>query len=337
MRGLISTNELSAGELSEIFNLAERGKKSNWKEFSAALAGKVCGLLFFDPSLRTRASLQSGIAKLGGGSVAMNAGADTWKLEFGEGAVMDKDTSEHVKEAAGVLSSYFDLLGVRAFPGLKSFEEDKKDTVLKSFTKYSKVPVLNLESSMWHPCQALADGFTLRERFGARLKGKRFLLIWANHPRQLPMAVPNSTLTIAAQVGCNVRLACPEGYELDSDVLHAAQNFCEQNGTKLEVTHAQRQAFNGVDVVYAKSWTPPRYVGRVDEEKEHRKTLSHWMVTEELMGKTENGVFMHCLPVRRNVVVADGVLDSSRSIVQSQAANRLHAQNGFLVRSISNS
>lgn len=330
-RDLISTPDLSAEQIADLFALARRGKADNWAGLGRSLRGRVIGLLFFNPSLRTRASFQAGIARLGGASVVINPG-EAYGIAFEDGAVMDGTEGEHVKEAAGVLSQYFDAVGVRSFPAMKSWEEDRRDRVLAGFGKHLSVPLINMESGLWHPCQALADGLTLTELFGERPRGRKLVLSWANHPKDLPTAVPNSALVMAAQLGMDVTLACPEGYELDADIMTLARDHCGRSGARFAVCHSQRQAFSSADAVYAKAYTPPRLVGRAEDARREHDAAGRWTVSPELMARTRDAVFMHCLPVRRNVVVEDAVLDSPRSVVLRQAANRVHVQNAVLLR-----
>lgn len=330
-RSLISTHDLGPQELTSILTLAASGKKNNWREEARSLSQRVLALLFFNPSLRTRASFQSGIARLGGQSVVLAPGADAWTLEFGEGALMYRDRTEHVKDAASVLSQYFDAVCVRSFSGLTSWEQDRDEPVLSAFAKHLDVPLISMEGSCWHPCQALADALTLQETFGSDLKGRTLTLTWAPHPKQLPLAVPHSTALIAAQLGLHVRIAHPEGYEFDPSILSIVESAARSAGGTVTVMHEQQEACQGADVVYAKSWTPPFFIGRREAELEHRRSLLPWIVDQPLMEHAGNPYFMHCLPVRRNVEVADEVLDSPRSLTERQAANRMHAQNALLL------
>jgi N-acetylornithine carbamoyltransferase len=192
-----------------------------------------------------------------------------------------------------------------------------------------------MEGSLWHPCQALADALTLTEVFNGAPKNKTFTLTWAPHPKQLPLAVPHSTALIAAQLGMNLRIACPEGYEFDSSIMGQIEQAAALSGGMVSVFHEQEPALEGADVVYAKSWTPPSFIGRKELELEHRKSLLPWLVDEQLMQKGGDPFFMHCLPVRRNIEVADEVLDSKKSLTDQQAANRLHAQNALLLHILS--
>ncbi len=331
-RSIISTSDLTLQELDEALALAAKGKSSHWRDFSSSLSGRVLALMFFNPSLRTRASFQSGIARLGGQSVVLSPGADSWTLEFADGAMMYRDRTEHIKDAAGVLSQYFDAVCVRAFSKLSSWEEDRDEPVLSAFTKHLDIPLISMEGSCWHPCQALADALTLRETFGNKLHGKVFTLSWAPHPKQLPLAVPHSTALIAAQLGLQLRIAHPEGYDFDPKIMSMIQSAAGSSGGSVEVFYEQEQAVRGADIVYAKSWTPPGFIGHRELELEHRKSLLPWIMDQEVMAHGNDSYFMHCLPVRRNVEVADEVLDSKRSLTEQQAANRMHAQNALLLK-----
>lgn len=331
-KNLYRTDSLSDSELKALLSLAQKGKADRWQAYKSALQGKVVGLLFLNPSLRTRASFQSGIARLGGSVVALNAGTDSWSLEYREGALMNSDKPEHVSEAARVLSRYFDILGVRSFPQMNSWEEDREDPIMQAFLKHVEVPLINLESALWHPCQALADALTITELFRGNIRNKKFVLTWANHPKQLPMAVPNSTLLIASQLGINTTLCCPPGYELSEDVLSAVSSNLSRHDAEFNIVHSQAEAFEGADVVYAKSWTPPGYVGDFEAEMEIRKAIGPWTVTNELMSKTNHAYFMHCLPIRRNVIASDEVLNSNQCVIIDQAENRMHVQNAWLLK-----
>lgn len=325
-RDFISTGDFSRSELSDILDLAIQYKRQG---HGRPLAGKTIILIFFNPSLRTRTSMDIAVHQLGGHSVVLDVGKGTWTLEYRDGVVMDGNKTEHIKEAARVLSQYADALAVRSFPAMISYAEDREDPVIRSFQRESTVPVINLESSMFHPLQAMADVMTIREKFGL-VDQRKVVLTWAYHPKPLPMAVPNSFALAAAQFGMNLTIACPPEYDLDPDLITLLRRHGEANGSHVEIVHDQREACRGAEIVYAKSWGSRHFYGRLDEEIALRQNYRHWMVTEELMNLTDHGYFMHCLPVRRNVVVTDGVLDSDRSIVVEQAANRLHVQKAIL-------
>ena len=304
------------------------------------LEGIVAGMVFFNPSLRTKTSLAAGLARLGGTAIDLTVGQGTYAFEFAEGAIMDGATQEHIKEAAPVLSQYCDVLGVRSSELITrgsdtgkssdTWAEARKDIVLRSFAKYATVPVVNLESNMYHPCQGLGDALTLREQFG-KTQGRKYVLTWAYHPKPLPTATPHSQLMQAIDMGCDVALAFPEGWDLDNEVISAANARAAQAGGSLTLSHSMEEAAQGADIICAKSWGAISHYGDWDTEKSVRDGLKHWIVDDAIMARTNNAKFMHCLPVRRNVVVVDSVLDSSKSIVVQQAGNRMHAQNALLL------
>jgi N-acetylornithine carbamoyltransferase len=325
-RDFLSTGDFTRSELSDLLDLAIQYKHSGHGQ---PLVGKTVALVFFDPSLRTRASMQIAIHQLGGYPVILDVGKGTWSLEYREGVVMDGDKTEHIKEATRVLSTYADAIAVRSFPTMKSYEEERLDPVLKGFQRSSSVPVMNLESAMFHPFQAMADVMTIREKFGL-VDQRNVVLTWAYHPKPLPMAVPNSFALAAAQFGMNLTIACPPEYDLDDDLIATIQAEAKQNGSTVRVLHDQKEACRGADIIYAKSWGNKNYYGRLDEEVALRRNYREWIVNDDIMNLTSNGYFMHCLPVRRNVVVTDSVLDGDRSIVVAQAENRLHVQKAIL-------
>jgi N-acetylornithine carbamoyltransferase len=309
--------------------LLARGEEFRRGAASAALSGKHVGLVFFNPSLRTRVSMEVAVSRLGGTPITLSVGGDAWAMEFEDGVVMDGAAAEHVREGAGVLGRYCDILGVRAFPHGKDYAKDRHEPVLVGFVQHSGVPVVNLESTLSHPCQAMADAMTLKQRFGV-VKGKRILLTWAYHPKALPMAVPNSFLLIASRLGADVVLARPEGYDLDADIVREAEQNARQAGGSLSVTADLEGAYDAVQAVYAKSWGSLADYGHPEAELERRSSLRDWRVTEARMARGRDAFFMHCLPVRRNVVVDDAVLDGPRSVVLDEAENRLYAQQAIL-------
>ncbi len=325
-RSFLSTGEFTREELSEILDLAVRYKTLG---HGRPLQGKSVALLFFDPSLRTRASMEIAIHQLGGQAVVLDVGRGTWTLEYREGVVMDGDKSEHIKEAARVLSRYVAAIGVRSFPALRSFEEERCDPILRSFAREASVPIINLESAMFHPLQAMADVMTIREIFGL-VDQRRVVLCWAYHPKPLPMAVPNAFALIAAQFGMDLTIACPPEYELDPELMQQIREQAHRNGASVRVLHDRHQACRGAEIIYAKSWGSRYYYGRWEEERPVREKYRDWIVDEDLMRLTGGGYFMHCLPIRRNVVATDAVLDSERSLVIQQAENRLHVQKALL-------
>ena len=327
MKHFITTSDYTAEELGRMIDLAIDLKRKKKKR---NLNGKNLVLLFFNPSLRTRTSFELAMQQLGGNVVTLNTGGDTWKLETEEGVIMDGAGVEHIKDAAKVLGRYGDAVGIRAFAGGKEWEKDRKDPIISAFADYSGVPVINMESSLYHPNQALADIMTIREKFGKELKGVPITVTWANHPKPLPMAVPNSILLASASFGMDVRFLRPSGYDLDSTVLDRAQTLAQNAGGKLTVTDNIEEGYKDSKVVYAKSWGSLELYGRPEEEIKHKKNLGSWIVDSEKMNRTDNAIFMHCLPVRRNMVVSDSVIDSANSAVYDEAENRLHAQKAVL-------
>jgi N-acetylornithine carbamoyltransferase len=328
-RDFLTTGDWARDELESLIESALRFKRGD--ERAKPLAGRSIALVFFNPSLRTRASMQVGVFELGGNAVVLEPGGTSWTLEHRDGVVMDGDKTEHVAEFVRVLGRYCAGLGVRTFAALKDWEEERRDPVLNAFAKYSDVPVINLESAMHHPCQALADMMTVREKLG--MGRKRVLLTWAWHPKPLPMAVPNSFALAAAQMGHDLTIAHPRGYELDEELMRVISNQAESAGGKLSVTNDVDAAFDGAEVVYAKSWGSHRFYGAPEKDIETRAAhRASWIVDARKMARTRAGVFMHCLPVRRNVIVTDDVIDSPASVVIDEAENRLHAQKAIMTR-----
>ncbi|MEZ5425095.1 MAG: N-acetylornithine carbamoyltransferase [Pyrinomonadaceae bacterium] len=325
----LKTTEFSRAELEEIIVSAIKFKKGLLAE--SPLGGKSIALVFFNPSLRTRASMQVGIYELGGNSVILEPGGTSWTLEHREGVVMDSDKTEHLKEFVRVLERYVEGIGVRTFARLENWELERTDPILSAFEKYASKPIINLESAMHHPCQAMADMMTIREKLGP--KKKKVLLTWAFHPKPLPMAVPNSFALAAAQFGHDLRIAHPQGFELDRELLNEMETEAGKSGGSLEVVNNVGKAYDGVEVVYAKSWGSLRHYGNLKLEAKQRQIYrGQWIVDEAKMEKTDNALFMHCLPVRRNVIVTDGVIDSPGSVVIDEAENRLHVQKAIMAR-----
>ena len=327
MTDFLKTSDHSIGTLSDLIDKALDIKSGAVSE--KPLAGKSIALVFFNPSLRTRASMQVGIYDLGGNPVILEPGSTSWSLEHREGVVMDGDKTEHLKEFVRVLERYVSAIGVRTFAELKDWNTERTDPILNAFAEYATVPVINLESAMHHPCQAMADMMTIRERFGA--SKKKVLLTWAWHPKPLPMAVPNSFALAAAQFGHDLRIAHPEGYRLDSELANELQQHAKSAGGSVEFTTDVNGAFDDAVVVYAKSWGGSGFYGDGSGDVAHRAQFrSDWIVDEEKMAATNDGIFMHCLPVRRNVIVTDGVIDSANSVVIDEAENRLHVQKAIM-------
>jgi N-acetylornithine carbamoyltransferase len=329
----LSTANSSRDELIQLIDSAQGFKRG--ADQSKPLAGRSVALVFFNPSLRTRASMQVGIYELGGNAVVLEPGGTSWTLEHREGALMDADKTEHVAEFVRVLGRYCAAIGVRTFAALKDWEEERTDPVLTAFGKFSEVPVINLESAMHHPCQASADMMTIREKLGDGRK--KVLLTWAWHPKPLPMAVPNSFALASAQMGHDLVIAHPRGYELDDELMKIITRQAAGTGGSVSVTNDIDGAFDGAEVVYAKSWGSKKFYGELDKDiTERAQYRAKWIADEAKMARTNSAIFMHCLPVRRNVIVTDGVIDSASSVVIDEAENRLHIQKAILARLLAN-
>ena len=264
---------------------------------------KTIGLLFFNNSLRTRLSTQKAAMNLGMEVIVMNFGNEGWALEYGDGTIMNQGKSEHIKEAARVVSQYCDIIGIRAFASLTDQKKDEAELVLNGFKEYASVPILNMESSVGHPLQALTDAITLAENSN---KAKpKVVLSWAPHPKALPHAVANSFIQIMQRQDADFVITHPKGYELDPTITKNSQ-----------IEYDQRKALENADFVYVKNWSSYDDYGKVLSQDQN------WMITKEKLGDAK---FMHCLPVRRNVVVEDAILDSDQSLVIEQANNRTYA------------
>jgi N-acetylornithine carbamoyltransferase len=299
-----------------------------------ALAGRMLGLLFFNPSLRTLASCQVAMKRLGGDSFVITPGQGTWQLETRAGAVMSGAAAEHVREAIPVLASYCDALGIRAFADGKDLQADLADTQFKAMAANCAKPLINLESAINHPCQALADWKTLDD-LGVPGRAK-FVLSWVYHPRALPLAVPAAVLHMAAARGMQVTVLRPEGYALPAELMSKAKAAAAGAGGSVEETDDRAAALDGAQVLYAKEWGSTSHYGDAEGDARLRAGLGDWCARESwFKGARADCRFMHCLPVRRNVAVADEVLDGPRSVVQQQAYNRLVTQMAVLHRLLS--
>lgn len=295
------------------------------------LAGKTVALLFLNNSLRTRTSFEVGTYQLGGHAVVLSPSGGMWPLEFEKGAVMTGDAEEHVREAAKVLSRYCDLIGIRAFPQFDNWQEDRKDRILNSLAEHADVPVVNMET-ITHPCQEMALAMALQDHLG-ELEGKKFLLTWSYHPKPLNSAVANSALVMAAKFGMDVTLLCPnEEYLLDQRYIDIAESDTSAHGRVLKVTHEIDEAYRDADIVYAKSWGALPFFGRWEEEEPIRDQYKHFIVDEDKMDKTNGAIVSHCLPMRRNVIMTDGVFDGPNCIAYEEAENRLHVQKAIMKR-----
>ena len=303
---------LSITDLGNLKNAVSEAISLKAEPFSHEGLGKkktIC-LLFFNNSLRTRLSTQKAAMNLGLNVMVMNFGSEGWQLEYEDGTVMDEGKSEHIREAAQVVSQYADIVAIRAFAGLISKEEDEAEMVLKGFRKYASIPVVNMESSIAHPLQAFADAITIEEN--KTVEKPKIVLSWAPHPKPLPHAVANSFVRMMQLKEVDFVITNPYGYDLNPEI---TKDF--------KIVHDQNEALKNANFVYVKNWSSYKDYGRVLQQN------PAWMMTREKLGKAK---FMHCLPVRRNVVVEDAVLNSNQSLVIEQANNRTWAAQLVLKR-----
>ncbi len=291
------------GNLDEALREA-RDVKANPFKWQDLGRNKTIILVFFNSSLRTRLSSQKAAQNLGMNAIVLNIDKDSWKLETEMGVIMDGDKSEHLREAIPVIGSYCDIIGVRSFARFESRDFDYQETIINQFLQYSGRPVISLESATRHPCQAFADLITIDEH--KTNKRPKVVLSWAPHPRALPQAVPNSFAEWMKVADVDFVITCPEGYDLAPDIMEGAH-----------LERDQKKAFEGADFIYAKNWSSYESYGQILS-----KDMS-WTVDAEHMSWTNNAKFMHCLPVRRNMIVTDEVIDSPNSLVIPEAANRV--------------
>ena len=297
-----------------------------------ALRGKVLSLLFLNPSLRTLASFQAAMTRLGGGSFVISPDMSIHGLETRPGIVMDGEAAEHIREAVPVIASYGDAIGIRAFAERRNLEHDMAETEFSSLTALIDTPYINMESAMNHPCQNLADWKTLDD-LDIPANGGRFVLSWAYHPMALPLAVPAATLHMAAMRGMDVAVLRPEGFELPEKIMSKARRAAEASGGRVFETDDRREAMQDARVIYAKSWSSTKHYGDPPADQKAREELISWCVDEPWFENARGDCrFMHCLPVRRGVVVADRILDGPRSVVIHEARNRMLAQMAVLHR-----
>src|SRR5580692_4621917 len=323
--------DLADFERAEILDLLALAQALKDKPEPHALAGKVLGLVFFNPSLRTLASFQSGMARLGGSSFVITPGQGTWHLETRQNAIMKGTAAEHIREGIPVLASYCDAMGVRAFAEGRNLEQDLGESLFGMIDALCDKPLINLESAMNHPCQALADWRTLDE-LGIPKRAK-FVLSWVYHPKALPLAVPAATVHMAAMRGMEVVVLRPEGFALPPRIMESARLAAAVAGGSLTETSDRVAALAGASVLYAKEWGTTAYYGDTEADSRLRADLSDWCVREPwFAGAAPEAKLMHCLPVRRNVAVADQVLDGPRAVVKLEAFNRLVVQMAVLHR-----
>lgn len=333
MKEFNDLSDFSADQIEALLGLAKRLQNSPEPQ---ALAGKVLALLFLSPSLRTLASFQAAMTRLGGGSFVISPNMSIHGLETRPGIVMDGMAAEHIREAVPVIASYADAIGIRAFAQRESLEADLADKEFNAMRELCSIPQINMESAINHPCQSLADWKTMDE-LGIPRNGGKFVLSWAYHPRALPLAVPSATVHMAAMRGMDVTVVRPDGFALPDAVMEKARQAAATSGGSVQETNDRKEALEGAHVIYAKSWSSTEHYGNLPADVEARQGLDDWCVDEPWFDTAqEDARFMHCLPVRRGVVVADRVLDGPRSIVIQEAQNRMYAQMAVLHQMLGN-
>jgi N-acetylornithine carbamoyltransferase len=327
---LIRLGDLSMARIDDLIDLSVRLKRRGTTD---RLQGKTVGLLFFRGSLRTRASFEAAAYQLGGNTIHLSASSDFWALEAGQGKVMDGRAPEHVRDAAKVLSCYVNALAIRPGAAGASWSVDRQDADIRAWAECADVPVMNMESTLWHPLQALADLMTLRETLG-ELKKKKLAVCWTHSPTPATPAVVHSLVHVALRAGLDVSVAHPSGYELDGEVLAEATALAEESGAHFESGLELDAAARDAHVVYARSWASIADYGNATLGASRRSRTQGWKVDEALMATGADARLMHAMPVRRNLEVSDEVLDGPRSLVYAQAENRLHSQKALLLSTL---
>ena len=323
-------NDLADFSSEEIAALLELSNRLDEKPEPEALNGKVLSLLFLSPSLRTLASFQAAMIRLGGGAFVISPEMSIHGIETRPGIVMDGAAAEHIREAVPVIASYGDAIGIRAFAERRNLEHDLAETEFSTLTELIDTPYINMESAINHPCQSLADWKTLDD-LGIPANGGKFVLSWAYHPMALPLAVPAATVHMAAMRGMDVTVLRPHGLELPAPIMDKARKAAEASGGSVRETDDQSLAMDGAHVIYAKSWSSTKHYGDRAEDEQLRRGLDSWCIDEPWFENAKSDCrFMHCLPVRRGVVVSERVLDGLRSVVIHEARNRMLAQMAVL-------
>ena len=322
IKHLITTQDWKFDEINSLIEKAFKMKKrKNQNEDYEPLKNKTMIMIFYNPSTRTRTSFEIAMTQLGGHAIFMSSD----KAWIGQ-------ESESIKDTSRVLSRYGDLIAIRMFPNASKWVYGASNAALREYCDNSTVPIINLEDDMFHPCQALTDLMTIKE-FKGNLKNKKITISWAYHPKPLPMSVVNSILLISTRFGLDVTLTHPKGFDLSPQILDWAKNNSKEIGSSFEITNDMDEGYDDADIVYVKSWGAFQYYGDFKEEKRLRQPYrTDWICNENIMEKTKkDSIFMHCLPVRRNIVVSDAVIDGPHSVVYDQAENRLHLQKALLV------
>ena len=318
-KDFISTQDWDKEELDNLLNLT-KNIKLNPKKYRNALDGKTICMFFYNPSTRTRNSTQVAAYQLGM-HPTFNSIKDSW-IGY---------KSESVKDTAIVLARYYDAIGIRIFPNSVNWIYKEGNRILREFAKWSNNPVINFEDDQFHPLQALTDIFTIQEK-KKKAKGKKIVISWAYHPKPLPLSVPNSTLLIASRYGMDVTLTHPKYYDLDEDIINLAKKNAKESGGSITFSNNIKEAYSDADVVYIKSWGSLKHYGNAKEEKTLRIPYrDDWRIKKDYLDCTNsNSILMHCLPIRRNIVADDEVIDGKHSIIYDQAENRLYTIKALL-------
>jgi len=327
---VLQFNDLADFSVGEVYALLKLASKLEREPEPRALQGKILALLFLSPSLRTLTSFQAAMARLGGSSFVVSPGMSIHGLEYRSGIVMDGAAAEHIREAVPVIASYGHAMGIRAFAERHSLEDDLADRQFRELATLVDVPLINMESAVNHPCQSLADWKTLDD-LGIPSSGGRLVLSWVYHPRPLPFSVPAATLHMASMRGMDIVVLRPPGFELPESIMNKAREAARQTGGSISETTDRREAMRGAHVIYAKSWSSvDQYESRPGDQALRERFMS-WCIDEPWFENAElDCKFMHCLPVRRGVEVADSILDGPRSVVTKEARNRMLTQMAVL-------
>ncbi len=318
-KDFISTQEWPEEELQNLINLTEDVKK-NPKKYNNSLMGKALCMFFYNPSTRTRNSTEVAAYQLGM-HPTFNSIKDSW-IGY---------NSESIKDTAHVLARYYDAIGIRIFPVSVNWIYKEGNRILREFASHARIPIINFEDDLYHPLQALTDIYTIKEKFHTP-KNKKIVISWAYHPKPLPLSVPNSILLISTRFGMDVTLTHPKHFELDEEIINMARHNAEESGGSLTISNNIEESYEGADVVYIKSWGSCEFYGDPREEKKLRLPYKEsWRIKEKYLEYTQtNSIVMHCLPIRRNIVADDEVIDGPHSIVYDQAENRLYTIKALL-------
>ena len=329
-------NDLADLSIAEINELIALSRKLEEKPEPRALEGKVLSLLFLSPSLRTLISFQSAMARMGGSTFVVSPEMSIHGIESLSGIVMDGAAAEHIREAIPVIASYGDAIGIRAFAKRENLDDDLNDREFHNLTSLCDTPYINMESAINHPCQSLGDWKTMDD-LGVPTNSGKFVLSWSWHPNPLPFAVPAATVHMAAMRGMDVTVLRPEGYELPDSVMEKARQAATMSGGSITETDDRASAMQDCEVIYVNSWTSTQHYGDQRAEDKVKDELRHWCVEESWFDNAASDCrFMHCLPVRRGVTVADHVLDGARSVVITEARNRMSVQMALLYQMLLN-